>query len=90
MRKVSLPEFMSETTGGWPVRSDMLAYAGKEFECACGKKHIFHGDQAEVIRELGGMKFVFRCPERKGITLVKVKGFFSVTLESIIGVKEEC
>jgi hypothetical protein len=85
VKVVSFDNFMSSTLGGWPVKADMSIYAGKPFECACGVTHSFSGRSSEVMRELGGMRFVLRCPERKAITLVRVKGIFSVVLESQYG-----
>lgn len=79
---------MNETTGGWPVKADMFAYAGKTFECACGNIHDFSGMNSEVLRELPGMKFVLRCPSRNGVTLVKIKGIFTTKIESIIGMRD--
>ena len=88
MKLVPIQQFISETMGGAPVRADMSIYQGKEFQCACGKHHQFSGLQDDVIRELFGMKFVFRCPERNGVTLVKIKGLFSTKIESLVGTKD--
>jgi len=87
MRNVSQQEFMVETIVGWPVKANMSAYLGKNFECACGKVHQFSGQNSEVLRELSGMRFVFRCPDHNGATLVKIKGLFSTTIESLMGLK---
>lgn len=89
MQIVPLQEFLVQTMGGFPVHANMSAYRGKKFECACGSEHYFSGSDDEVLRELSGMRFVFRCPDRKGVTLVKVKGLFSVKIESLIGAKDE-
>lgn len=89
MKLVALDEFLALTMGGFPVNANMQAYIGKTFQCACGAAHQFSGSQTEVLRELSGMRFVFRCPERKGITLIKIKGLFSIKLESLIGAEEE-
>ena len=88
MKNVSQQEFMFETTGGWPVKANVSAYTGKSFDCACGKVHQFSGEDSEVLRELSGMRFVFRCPDRNCLTLVKIKGLFSVKIESVMGSKD--
>ncbi len=89
MKLLPLDKFLIETMGGFPVRANMAAYSGKSFQCACGTTHQFSGSQDEVLREISGMRFVFRCPERKGVTLIKIKGIFSIKLESLIGAKDE-
>lgn len=88
MKLVSQSEFITETMGGWPVKANMAAYAGKIFECACGNFHNFSGETNEVLRELPGMTFVLRCPSRKGVTLVKIKGLFTAKIESISGMRD--
>ena len=88
MKIVPQEDFLAETMGGWPVQSNMTAYAGKSFDCACGKNHQFSGEQSEVLRELPMMKYVFRCPTRDGLTLVKIKGFFSIKIESLLGARD--
>ena len=88
MKNISQQEFMVETMGGWPVKANVSAYTGKNFDCACGKVHQFSGGNSEVLRELSGMRFVFRCPDRNGLTLVKIKGLFSVKIESVVGSKD--
>lgn len=88
MKSVSQQEFMVETMGGWPLNANVSVYTGKNFECACGKVHQFSGESSEVLRELSRMRFVLRCPDRNGVTLVKVKGLFSVKIESLMGLKD--
>ena len=86
MRIVPLEAFVAETLlDGWSLAADVSIYGGKAYFCACGKTHNFSGSSDDVIRELRGMRFVFHCPNRDAYTLVKIKGFFSIRIESQLG-----
>ena len=89
MKIYGMEDFLSRTLGGWPLRAKVSAYQGLVFDCACGKRHEFSGSSSDVLRELGGMQFVISCPTepKSYINLVKVKGLFSVKMETQFGGK---
>lgn len=84
---VRFDEFMQKTMGGWPLKMKVAIYSGLPFNCACGKSHLFSGSDSDVMRELGGMRLVVKCPEGKGINCVKVSGFFKHKFDTLFGAK---
>lgn len=72
-----LKEFVIRTMGGRPMQLDISPYINHEYECACGKFHIFNKD-TQVIRELSDMKFIIECPiDGNAVTCVKANGLIS-------------
>lgn len=84
MRILDLATFFSHTSNGFPQNMDDRAYWGNNFDCVCGKKHIF-GPDINILRELPGMKIVISCEDRKGVTCVHIKGFFKPKFVSLFG-----
>lgn len=75
MEMLEFADFMRGTMGGRPPAIDLSIYEGREYDCACGQRHVFEQEQA--IRELRGMRLVLRCPsELAFLTCVKIKGIF--------------
>jgi hypothetical protein len=77
---------MKETVGGFPLQAQMHIYEGVPYECGCGETHKFSQNRTEVVRELRIMKFVLGC-QNGFITLVKIKGFFSYKMTSLLSAK---
>jgi hypothetical protein len=89
MEIIAFNEFMVRTFGGWPVQMDLSIYDDIEFECACGKKHVFTKSGIKILRELSGMKLVIACPNEVGITCIKIKGIFKYKFVSLFGTLNE-
>lgn len=89
MEIISQVDFFYRTQGGRPNALNLSPYAGKPFDCACDETHTFLNDPLQVLRELGGMRLVLRCPSSGSITCVKMEGFFRPTLKPLFGYREE-
>ena len=84
MEIYELDEFFARTMGGRPNRANMNPYIGKPYDCACGKTHNFD-DSSNVIRELSGMRFIIKYPEKDFVTCVKISGLFNIKFKSLFG-----
>ncbi len=88
MEIVSLEDFFRRTLGGRPNRMVVDIYNGVKFECACGQYHHFDLSLTPPVRELPRMRLVLPCPDDKGLTCVKIRGFFRFRFVSLIGVRD--
>ena len=86
MEIYELEEFVSKTIGGRANRAIMNPYFGKPYDCACGQTHEINND-TNVLRELGGMRFVIECTQDDFVTCVKIAGLFNIKLKSLFGAK---
>lgn len=73
-RLMPLEEFLAQTFGGRPNQMDMSAYEGAKFDCACGSAHSYQASSVVVVRELTGMRLIFRCPVSEALTCVAIDG----------------
>ena len=80
---MSLLMSMTGPPHGFPVQTDLSSYIGLGYDCGCGTKHSYLGnDTVSAVRELTGKKFVFSSSECAFLTLVELKGFFSKEFKS--------
>ncbi len=85
---VSEDEFARRTEESQPSQTDLSAYEGCRFLCACGKQHLFYSNQIAVLRELPGMRLVFACPDSEGVTCVRAGGMlWAKGFESLFGAR---
>ncbi len=91
MISVNEEELMTIAGSMMPVRRDMKTFNGDEFECICGKTHVFHKYSIPVLSEGYNGKFLVACPENNNlITLIQTKmkwGLLYQGLESLAGTK---
>ena len=84
-------EFNTIAGSMMPVRRDMKTFNGDEFECICGKTHVFYKHLIHVLSEGYNGKFLVACPENNNlITLIQTKmkwGILYQGLESLAGTK---
>ena len=80
---VDVRDFFSRTTGGRPCQLDVSIYIGCEYECGCGKTHIFSPSSTEIVREVPMLKLVLQQNNCKYITAIKIRGFFKYKFETL-------
>ena len=84
MEIVSVEEFFHRTMGGRPNRMDVSIYKGCEYECGCGRVHVFDPATITVLRELPKMRLVLACSEQENVvTCIKIKGWINFRFASL-------
>ncbi len=87
MKIITSEEFMARASRAFPLNMNVSIYEGMSFECACGNTHAFSGDPSDILREMKGMQLLIVCPNKLGITCVKVAGMFRPQLKAQFGAK---
>lgn len=85
MELVAPNEFIARISLGWEPRMKTGIYDRLEFQCACGRLHLFSTADTPPLLELPGMRLVVKCPESQHHTCFKVRGLFRYRMESQFG-----
>jgi len=87
---IPFDDFMLRTIGGRPNQMNPQPFVGHRFDCSCGAWHVFDIASIKILRELPQMQLVLACPGGRGVTCVRVRGFFRFKgFDSLFGAVED-
>jgi len=90
VKLVSFKDFYLEIGNGRDNQynhENFRIYVGLDYDCGCGKKHIYDGINNLAKWECTGLRFVMINSSCKYLTLIKIKGFFKRRFESLMSTK---